>query len=1075
MGFQRLLLLCFMLSCFHASTSAAQPTAAEGVPVISDGEALEEVQQIPVEQEVELQEEQLRQARGVRPFQLERVDIECDLPQCEDEAFHDAVLDMIAMEEGETIDGEIVERAVRRLARSLLFAQIQFEVDGGAIRWTLNGATVIRRVKVRAGLALSSKIERRISFRSGGIWSGDPEIVELQRRSIREYFQRDGFYGTTVEIEVTEVSEFVVDVEIKIDRGGRLSIRRVFVRGNEAFTYDEIFEVLLSEFNFLRGYTSNAFADAADSVIDMYRKAGYIEARILDTEEDILASDGVVDLYLELDEGPRWELLVNGNRRFTQDRIIAASGVLQAGFVDRTELDAAEKRIEELYETRGYFFANVTVEQRDVGDSRALSIVINEGNVAEIRRIQFVGNEALSNTDLRSLLTTSEYDLVTRGGYLQRARLDSEIELITDMYRKAGYPWARVERAVFLAENDGRELYVSLFIYEGPQVLVSDASVAEPTRDDDEQDDGGESMDPAEATAIDERLELHPGAVFQREKLSADRETISEFWRRRGFGAVDVRTRCHAGSTELEECRFESVTRECTLSLVKDREASCSRTNFGDRTVEECLLAVNVAECQPPTEMPTVSLSHEVEAGQRTRIGHILVRGAFRSRDWVIVSEIPLLGECQPARRRIDLRTSGFEPPPTCTFNRDLLLQGQSNIRALGLYDSVRMEVIGPDEDTDAATIVISVEETTTRFVEYRIGLNSRPTGQDNNQFRSTNALSYRDINFLGRGEELRFVSGFDYAIGEGRVIRDGEFDAELRAIYFDPRFYLFGALKKPWEARLELAYEHELLPIAPAPQTKTISLEGVLRDSIRKFRGVFFEVGLSVRRTLTLDQSEIATSDEFEPSFILSVRPRVTIERRDNPLNPTRGYFGEFTLEIADDFLGFLNSERFTSFTTGHSVYLPLGPFVVALNGRVGFGFGGILSGFRREGDLSLPLSERFFLGGVNSVRGLPQNGLDSIGTDEPGGDVFFNANAELRYPLIPSASIYGAVFFDVGQLAADVGDLDISETVLTGGLGIRWLIADIVPLVLDYGVILNRRTGDEFGRLHFNIGYTF
>jgi outer membrane protein assembly factor BamA len=44
-----------------------------------------------------------------------------------------------------------------------------------------------------------------------------------------------------------------------------------------------------------------------------------------------------------------------------------------------------------------------------------------------------------------------------------------------------------------------------------------------------------------------------------------------------------------------------------------------------------------------------------------------------------------------------------------------------------------------------------------------------------------------------------------------------------------------------------------------------------------------------------------------------------------------------------------------------------------------------------------------------------------------------------------------------------------------LSTGVGVRWLIAGILPLLLDYGTVLNRRPGEGFGRLHFNIGYTF
>jgi outer membrane protein insertion porin family len=250
------------------------------------------------------------------------------------------------------------------------------------------------------------------------------------------------------------------------------------------------------------------------------------------------------------------------------------------------------------------------------------------------------------------------------------------------------------------------------------------------------------------------------------------------------------------------------------------------------------------------------------------------------------------------------------------------------------------------------------------------------------------------------------------------------------------------------------------------------------VREENDRISGLFFELGIQLSQTETLDQSDsLVVNTEFEPALILSLNPRVTLDRRrENPLNPTSGYFLEVELELADDFVGVLDSERFTKVTTRGSGFIPVGDnFVLGLNGRFGAAFGGILSGFQSDAQLVLPLSERYKLGGVTTVRGFADGGISSLDTDEFGGDFVINGNVELRYPFLPQLGLHGAVFLDVGQLMTDFSDLRFDEFRVTTGLGLRWLVADLIPIVVDYGALVDRRPGEGFGRLHLNVGYTF
>jgi len=61
------------------------------------------------------------------------------------------------------------------------------------------------------------------------------------------------------------------------------------------------------------------------------------------------------------------------------------------------------------------------------------------------------------------------------------------------------------------------------------------------------------------------------------------------------------------------------------------------------------------------------------------------------------------------------------------------------------------------------------------------------------------------------------------------------------------------------------------------------------------------------------------------------------------------------------------------------------------------------------------------------------------------------------------------------VGKIARDLDEIRPDGFRASAGFGVRWMIAGIIPLVIDYGAVLGRRPGERFGRLHFNIGYTF
>lgn len=1072
----------------HAQLRTGRDASSEW-PVIPDVSESPDISTTPLEGEdserLEFSDRKvdlsLELPQGDGPWIVEEAEFSCDLSDCESETFRAQMVEIAGFLPGEEVDKKGLIRALNRLARVERYQAIHGNVtrlfdDRVRLDIQADAATLIERIRIRSGPFPQETIKRRLSLRSGGFW--DPEMIERQEDAILDYFERQGFYDAHVDIQAESAGEHAVDLNIRIGRGKRLTINRIHVRGNHVFNYEEISNIVLDEFNFLSAFTQNDVQHAVDAVLVAYRDAGYIQARFARSDIRVDVKQHAVDLYLEIQEGPRWDIVFAGNRSFSDEKLKKALTFYQTGFIDDVEIQNAAREIRALYETRGYFFTQVdSNQQRDPDGAYSLFFEIDEGPVSEIRAIDFVGNTVFSTKELRENMRTSEYDLITPSGYLQRARLNDELRQIIRRYNNQGYLGAEISRVVMVGQDGGRDLYLKVFLHEGPQTTIEKLNLRAAEDLQNTDDALTHEQISARSEEVRSQLQLYTHGPWSYEAQREDLDRIRAHWTEDGFGRTEVSVSCRANGVQLEECQPQAPSPQCERSFAKDVDTVCKRSMSGDTIVEECQLAVPDNACNENEQFIGANMEIEflVRPGKPTRLGRVFAVGNFSTKDHVLLQELPLQRDCVNTRKRGRLR-SGWEPDNPCTFNPDQLLNMQANLRSLGVFDSVRIDAIGPDEDVDDASVIVKIEEGQTHYLDYRVGLDVGFTDTGNALLSLPNEIVYRDLNFFGLAQELRLEGRFEPSVTEPGSALDGLFDADLRAIYFDPRSYIFGRWNRPWEARLELAAVWQQLAPAPVPQTRVLSAEFRIRNRIRRYKGVFYELGISVRQTAARDTTQGIVDSPFERVRILSITPNITIELRDNPLNPRRGYFGEVSLEFAEDFFGLLGTESFTRLTTRHSGYIPLGRNVtLALNARLGMGFGSVYNGFRTKQRYALPLGERFLLGGVNTVRGFARDSIRSTNTEEVGGDVMFTLNTELRYPIIPSINLYGTIFMDAGQLAADFKDLNISDTRMSAGVGVRWLIADLLPVLLDYGAVLNRRPGEGFGLLHFSIGYTF
>ena len=410
-----------------------------------------------------------------------------------------------------------------------------------------------------------------------------------------------------------------------------------------------------------------------------------------------------------------------------------------------------------------------------------------------------------------------------------------------------------------------------------------------------------------------------------------------------------------------------------------------------------------------------IDVVFEITEGPEVYVERINVTGNTRSQDKILRREIPMVEG--------DL------------YTLQKLQRARQKLVNLGYFETVNVTT---QPGTDKTKIVVNVEVT-----EKPTGLFSLGGGFSSvDSFIGTIDLSQR--NFLGRGWEmsLRLRAGASTQQGQISFTEPWLFDSPL-AFGID----LFNTRRQFTEYDVD-------------------TLGGGLRLSHPFAEYARWHLGYRLTRDKVSDLRDVATEslrDEVGSRVTSLVTTSVGRDSRDNLMAPTRGASASATV----DFAGLGGDSRFAK-TLGSATYFHPVWFNHIVSGRAqaGYGFG--------WGDDPLPLFERFYLGGPNSLRGVKFRKIspvDDSGT-RIGGTSEVLANAEYLIPLPLNIRLAG--FFDIGNVYGFKTKFDITETREAAGGGVRWL-SPFGPIRVDYGINLDRKKGEDFGALHFSVGSPF
>ena len=413
-----------------------------------------------------------------------------------------------------------------------------------------------------------------------------------------------------------------------------------------------------------------------------------------------------------------------------------------------------------------------------------------------------------------------------------------------------------------------------------------------------------------------------------------------------------------------------------------------------------------------------VNLTIEIEKKKRVYYEKIQVVGNTKTRDKVIRRELSVAeGELYSAsdmnKSRDRLKRTGFFKEVDFTTSR------------------------GSTEEK--INVDIKTEETPTGAVTFGIGYSSIES------VVGTASISDRNLFGLGYSGSLKFSLGFK--------------TQDFRLSLTDPYFlgYRYSAGIDLYHERVEYFTEYNY-KITGGDLRFGKQLTDILRvDAMYKLETVdVFNVADDASTYIQQQKGKRTTS-------AISLSP--SIDTRDDYFNPRRGGQHSLFIQDAGGILGGTN--YFIKATARTSWFFPL-PLNTTLNLRAQ---AGMISPY---GGRQLPVYEKFYVGGINTVRGFEYGkaGPKDVNDEPIGSKNMVVFTTEFIFPLSSAIGLKGAVFFDMGKGFDKWSDM--TPLRFGAGPGIRWY-SPFGPIRIDFGFNLNRKSGEKGHALEFSGGTSF
>jgi outer membrane protein insertion porin family len=883
----------------------------------------------------------------------------------------------LAQKVGTPLDPEQVRASLRRLFASGRYRDISVRgvrqgdsvtlIFAGTVQYYVGRVTIngLKNDRLAALLEFATKLSPGTAF--------DESQIAAGTEGIKDILQEQGFYESTVKASSeTDVADAQINVTYTVGIGPQARVGQITLTGNDTGLTLEEFrkKSKLKEGNRV---TRDTASNAMDRLRKLYQKKDRLEATVTLQKQTYAPSRKQVDYEFQVNQGPEVKVAVEG-ANISKSRLHLLVPIFQEGTIDNDLLNEGVFNIRDYELQQGYFDSKVAVRVVGSGTtSENVVFTVDRGAKHKVVAVDLKGNKYFSDDLLRERMKVQKANAYQRSGRYSPALVSADVSAIQALYRANGFDQATVTTDVkdVNTSSDGRpvkegEIAVTYTIVEGPQQKFGAVSL--------NGVDGNRMQD------VRKLMNSQPGQPFSLVTLSGDRDTVLQYYLSNGFDQVRV---------EIQQSKGTAGSDKTDVSL-------------------------NVTE------------------GQQVFVDKVLLSGVVKTKPKTVQSQI-LVHAGDP-------------------LDQTALLQTQRNLYNIALFNEVVAAVQNPEGDAPQKNVLLQLTEAKRWNVTYGFGFEAQ-TGTPKsgtiseasciqlmlnpcNQLTQEGkagvsprvSLDVSRINLNGTDNSLTLHSSY------------GLLEQVAILTFQNPHFY--G--NKNVAASVSGGYSN----IQDITTFASSTLQGDFRLTQRWRRRDTFIYDFLYRR-VAVDPNSLQVSADLIPLLSQPVRvggPGLTWfhdTRSPGPLDASKGTYTTLQAFVASSKFG--SQTDFWKIDGTNATYYQFGKlkYVIARSTRIGYeqssgpnpnaGSDACLNPDAEGNDLlntnpscvAVPLPERLYAGGANSLRGFPINGAGprDLQTGYPvGGTAAFVNTLEFRMPppTLPlvGSSLNFVLFHDMGNV---------------------------------------------------------
>jgi outer membrane protein insertion porin family len=752
---------------------------------------------------------------------------------------------------------------------------------------------------------------------------------------------------------------------------------------------------------------------AVKEIEQILQEEGWFSSEI-EFELEKLENSNLAEVRITLNDSKR---LTVGEVEFEGKNILPAGelerlfGVKPGDFYVPKKLSEGVSRIKKAYNELGYRWAEIrlTTEPRTEAEGQVNLRIFVDPSVRI--HLEIIG----ANLPVKLIQPVWEQKV-----FEEWALAEGEAVILKHL-RKKGYIFATVRSKIEKKEND---YYVTYQVHQGTKLKIKEV-----------QFKGNQAFDEKslkKALGIGDKVLFFP--YLDGQEIYELPEKVSSFYKRQGFplaranlnfvrqdNSVTPIIYIEEGPRQIiKSLEIQGNKAVQTQEIMKEIEARPGRQYYQpdlQRDLEKInLLYLNqgfrgteVRLEATPDKDNNFDLVIKIAEGRRMKVDNIFISGHQQTSRSLIEKEIKL------------------KPGDWAQYDR--LLETKRGLDNLGIFSEVKVEELAASPES--VNISIQVREGEQNYGSLGLGLETREEVRTialwQNGLRPRITAEYIGSNFFHNASQFSLV-------GQLSLI-----DKRLVGTYQQP--YIFGIkMRTLLSGYLE---REERTSFGYARQGFSLStMRNLPGDFSLALAGGMLKTWLT---HLEIDESQVER--ERLPYSIAYGSMTFIRDTRNDTFNPESGYFFSLALERAYPL--FSTESDFSKLFAKFQYFYPLS---TNANFYTTVRFG-LASGL-------VPIPERFFAGGSNSFRGAS---FEMLGPLDPesglplGGKSVFLFNMEARFRLMKKIpGLYGAIFYDMGNVFAEMKDFNFLELKQAVGLGLR-LKTPLGPIRFDMGWNLN------------------